>query len=370
MSAEFDSENFDMQANTEDERLWDLLSAYADGETTPEESALVEAHLRSDAAYARDFAFLQAASRQVMLAGEVEPPTHLRDAIFAATIHKPTFARRLAAAWGDFRTVLSPRYAYPAGALAAGVFAAFLLWPRPAGTNNGTTDSSGAIVALPKEESVPPIVPPDVKIAPPKLETLKKPTIAANNQPKTKAVPPVMVLQPKDFLGIPAGDTPSGKTVVTVAERKSNTLKPKNTLSPTVFKTTDVKPKIVTAVDKTSAPMPTKTDKGEMYTDFHVQPNMDRENQRIIVDNDPPAEPLPGDDATPETVVNPPASAPAAETSKTFVFRSGRKLPDLRRLATALPSRSEKSGFQQGMTHTTILAMQREEIAGNTVTRF
>lgn len=370
MSAEWNSENFLAQTDAEDERLWDLLSAYADGETTPEESALVEAHLRSDAAYARDFAFLQGASRHVMLMGEVEPPTALRDAIFAATIHKPTFARRLAAAWGNFQTAINPRYAYPAGALAAGVCAAFLLWSRPAIAPN-QSNSAPAVAATPNIETVAPVVPPSAKRVSPQHYDLKKPQLAGNNKPKI--VVPTIELRAEDFFGTQAhqASKPSVKNdVLTVAKRTEQPKKPNANLMNAGLKETIVTPKATNPIVKINTPT-TDMDRNDKSPGFMVVPNMDQQNQRTIVRSDPPNEPLPGDeapaataDATTNSTPEPPSNAP-----RTFRVRNSRKLPDVRSLATAVPTRGQ-SEFQQGMTHSTILAMQREEIAGNTMTRF
>src|SRR5579871_1774569 len=89
-----------------DDALWELLSVYADGEATSEETERVEALLRSDPAYAREFDFLRLTSVSARSYVEVDPPAALRDAIFAATIRKQTFATRMALAWENFRRSL------------------------------------------------------------------------------------------------------------------------------------------------------------------------------------------------------------------------------------------------------------------------
>src|SRR5689334_18888451 len=73
-----------------DEALWTLLSVYADGEATPEEAAQVEALLRSDPTYAREFSFLQMSAETIQTIGEVEPPLSLRDSILATTTRRKT----------------------------------------------------------------------------------------------------------------------------------------------------------------------------------------------------------------------------------------------------------------------------------------
>lgn len=113
-----------------DSATWELLSLYIDGEATPEEAARVEALLRADPDYDRDLAFLRMAADSVRRQPELEPPTHLRDTIFAATSHRPTLARRAAAGWASLRQSLAfpaVRYGVPAGALAFAVLAAILL---------------------------------------------------------------------------------------------------------------------------------------------------------------------------------------------------------------------------------------------------
>jgi hypothetical protein len=119
--------------SVEDEALWDLLSAYMDGEATPEEAAQAEALLQEDPAVARDFEFLRMTSVSARSWVEVEPPAALREAIFAATSHRRTLAQRVVVGWSELRYTLASgvgRYALPAGALAAAGLAALLLWPR------------------------------------------------------------------------------------------------------------------------------------------------------------------------------------------------------------------------------------------------
>jgi anti-sigma factor RsiW len=112
-----------------DEALWELLSVYADGEATPEEAQKVEALLRSDPAYAREFEFMRQTSASVQSYVELEPPAALRDAIFAATIRKQTFATRLGLAWDNLRRSLVPRYVVPLAGVAAAALIALAIWP-------------------------------------------------------------------------------------------------------------------------------------------------------------------------------------------------------------------------------------------------
>jgi hypothetical protein len=151
-----------------DDALWQLLSVYLDGETTPEETAQVEAMLRDDPAYARDFAFLKMASVSVQSLPEVEPPAFLRDSIFAATSHRPTFARRVAAALLGCRQALVPaivRYALPTGAVAAAAILAVVFWQRNA-TAPGPHVPAGTSVPLVKASPPPRPVPANPEPAP------------------------------------------------------------------------------------------------------------------------------------------------------------------------------------------------------------
>lgn len=104
------------------DRVWGLLSAYADSEASNTEAAMVEAHIAECPNCASDLAFLR--STAVTLSGvpEVSPPPAMREAIFAATVSRPTLAERIGSA---VRRALSPvpaRY----GALAAAGAAAAL----------------------------------------------------------------------------------------------------------------------------------------------------------------------------------------------------------------------------------------------------
>lgn len=365
MSAKFDPKNF-KDISEEDEYLWELLSAYIDGETTPAESSIVEAHLRSDAAYAQDFAFLKAAARQVIQIGEVTPPTELRDAIFAATIYKPTLSRRFAQALGQLQSVISPRYALPMGTLAAGILAAFLFVPKTADNRPSDTNTTPqTVVVAPKTEpvktlkAVEPILPKGTQAAP---------TIAKNNEQPKLALPTQPEINFAKMLIEPAVRTEMKPVVAKklvmqkfVSAQTSNSKKTLNNM-----------PKLTPVGDKTEMPMTTEDD---MFSEFSLKPNMDRENQRTIAQNDPPTEPLPNEDVTPNSADTTPApnvvpSINAEAPTRTFRVRSTRTLPDSRRIATAAQFRTEQSEFQQGISRNTMLAMQRDELSGSTVTRF
>lgn len=124
--------------SAEDERIWQLLSVYRDGEATSEEAAAAEALLQVSSEAARRHAFLKDLGATMRGRPEQEPPATLRAAIFAATTGAtaagPHAARnRVLAAWIDFRASLAlalRRYGPVSCALGAAGLAALLCWPR------------------------------------------------------------------------------------------------------------------------------------------------------------------------------------------------------------------------------------------------
>jgi hypothetical protein len=77
------------------EELWELLSAYADGMTTPDEAGRVERHAAICPECARDLRFMRETAHVLADAPEVVPPATLRDSILAATIYRPTWQQRI-----------------------------------------------------------------------------------------------------------------------------------------------------------------------------------------------------------------------------------------------------------------------------------
>jgi hypothetical protein len=131
---------FDAQApQTEEEKLWDLLSLYVDGEADPAQAAIVEQMLSSDPAYRRDFDFLMQTSKTMHMLEEVAPPIALRDAIYAGTVRRPTLTGRLRAAWNRATTPAFGRYATVGGAFAVAAIGALLVLPRLNSTNSHNT---------------------------------------------------------------------------------------------------------------------------------------------------------------------------------------------------------------------------------------
>ncbi|MEW5884428.1 MAG: hypothetical protein AB1725_09430, partial [Armatimonadota bacterium] len=75
-----------------EEEMFAFLSAYADGETDSRERRLVEAYLREEADAERLLGFIRSTDA-ALAADAAEPPTGLRDAIFARTTRKPALWR-------------------------------------------------------------------------------------------------------------------------------------------------------------------------------------------------------------------------------------------------------------------------------------
>jgi len=120
------------QLNQEDtmmqcDKVWDLLSVYADGEASPQEAAIVEAHVAVCPDCARDLQFMQGTQEVLRDVPEVEPPAMLRSAILAATVNRPSLPERLAI---GVRKTLAPapvRYGALAAAGAAAALTAVML---------------------------------------------------------------------------------------------------------------------------------------------------------------------------------------------------------------------------------------------------
>lgn len=89
-----------MSRVTECEAIWDLLSAYADGEVTPEEARTVETHIAVCPECARDLQFMRETSQLLAHTPEIAPPPGLREAIFAVTTRRPTWRERVRTALG------------------------------------------------------------------------------------------------------------------------------------------------------------------------------------------------------------------------------------------------------------------------------
>jgi anti-sigma factor RsiW len=89
-----------MNRVTECEAIWDFLSAYADGEATPEEARIVETHIAACPECARDLQFMQETAQMLAHTPEIAPPPGLREAIFAVTTRRTTWQERIRTALG------------------------------------------------------------------------------------------------------------------------------------------------------------------------------------------------------------------------------------------------------------------------------
>lgn len=120
-----------MERNLNCEQMWDLLSVYADGECTPDECAVVERHIAICSVCAGHLAILRQMAAALVDTEEVTPPPGLRDAILAATIHRPSWSRRLRDALSAWMPS-SPVRAVAAAAAAAVIAMAVFLGRAPA----------------------------------------------------------------------------------------------------------------------------------------------------------------------------------------------------------------------------------------------
>lgn len=109
------------------ERVWDLLSAYADRETSDDETAMVETHVAACSECARDLKWLQATAGVLNVLPEVEPPASLHASILAATVHRPTRRQRLLASLGGPLRMPALRYGALAGCAATAAWLAVTL---------------------------------------------------------------------------------------------------------------------------------------------------------------------------------------------------------------------------------------------------
>src|SRR3981189_3602328 len=99
MDMPFDPDLVGKEAKMDCDKVWDLLSIYADGEADPSEAAIVENHVAVCADCARGLAFMKTTVDVLSRMEEVEPPASLRASIFAATIERVTLRQRIAAAF-------------------------------------------------------------------------------------------------------------------------------------------------------------------------------------------------------------------------------------------------------------------------------
>lgn len=125
-------ENFEPEISLDDP-LWEMLSAYSDGEASEFEQAEIERLLLSDPVIARELSFFQTTHQMLSSEEEVAPPAFLRNNILAATSQRPTLRRAIRMRLDALSQTTLPvwrRYALPVGSVAViagisyGVFSA------------------------------------------------------------------------------------------------------------------------------------------------------------------------------------------------------------------------------------------------------
>lgn len=194
-----------MRHNHSCEEIWDLLSVYADGEATPEESARVEHHITECQRCARDLAFLRETARALEETPEIAPPPGLRDAILAATIYRPSWPERVRAALGGALAPVRRHALALAGTAAAGFLCALLLFRSPSSPpavwTGGLSPQTKRLAVnptpnppLPEEEAssgpafVPPRPAPRLPAAPPPVRILTADVrLAESSRPRALA---------------------------------------------------------------------------------------------------------------------------------------------------------------------------------------
>jgi hypothetical protein len=116
------------QKNENCESLLPLLSVYVDGEATPDEAALIEAHLDTCKDCASHLAFLRATNFVMAGVPEVAPDAALFARIASATYAKPTLREQIAEKVGAWLRPMPVRYAL--GSAMAAAIAAIIVVPR------------------------------------------------------------------------------------------------------------------------------------------------------------------------------------------------------------------------------------------------
>lgn len=171
--------------------IWNALSAYSDGEATPEEVAQVEAALRSNPSFANELSFLQMSGESARDFIEVEPPARMTDAILSKTSHRITFAKRIQNWVSDHRTGLFPasyRYGFAGGAAALLIVCGVAIYRN---ANFKPTLNSGAPVivsVLPHTESALTTIKPEVALQSHSNDTLNTLKSIAKTNPGKASV--------------------------------------------------------------------------------------------------------------------------------------------------------------------------------------
>ncbi|HZP80172.1 MAG TPA: hypothetical protein VFB21_00920 [Chthonomonadaceae bacterium] len=349
--------------STEDDALWDLLSAYRDGEATAEEAALVEARLRSDPAYARDFEFLKRTSEAARAYVEVEPPASLRESIFAATTQRQTFAGRVAAGWDSLRRALAPNWGtgLAVGGLAAAAVLGLLFWPRPHSDN-----------------APPPLTVKPGTASPPQVAQNPKPSGKRARPSQPKAVPATQIVRHREEPRRNR-ERKTMQATVELAALHSRTNRPRSNeprLALNLNKPLPVrrlKPLHYPKIDAQNDPL-------VAFTRYSPRPNMDASNQKqtwpttrddaaaplndnVVVEAAPPAvdKTLPA--ATNPATSNDTPKVASAGLSRRFgrILRTAQLPPDPRLIVSNGDLKRQRAAATLGYDRDTLESIQRRQ---------
>jgi hypothetical protein len=130
--------------------VWELLSLYADEEASPAECDIVERHVAHCESCALDLQFMRESASVLAQTPLVSPPPELRQAIFAATIYRPTWQERLRLAFDGGLSTPRLQLAGAAGVLLLAGFVIFKSLPQTSGLDNPApaAPNSGPAVEL------------------------------------------------------------------------------------------------------------------------------------------------------------------------------------------------------------------------------
>ena len=336
-----------------DDAVWELLSLYTDGEASADEAAQVEALLRFDAALAQEFAFLKNASQIAQSVPDVMPPDHLRDAIFAATLHRPTLTQRITAA---FAPAALRRYAAPVGRLAAAAVLGAAFWPRSIMHSPAVAKRSLPVVVA-KNNLPATQVSPDAPIAAmnenPAISTAKHPAVAPTPVSAAKGTPQNASVTPeKNTAKVPT---------IQASVRKTNKIKNVNA-SGRAIKTTQ-SPTVIARNETSTVVRP----------EYSPQPGMDNSNMKpvVVANAAVDTDRLPDSEhSVSETRTGEVAGPPAPATPKRWVGKLLHPAPDARQFVTTASLRQQRQAYNQGYTELTVKGIEQHQIVAGFGGRF
>ena len=354
--------DFMPQNAAENDSLWELLSVYADGEATPAEAAQIEALLRSDSALKRELDFMRLASSFAASEPEIAPPAELRDLIFAATVARPTFRRRLATAWTNAAASLLPRYAL-AGGLAGAALLTVALWPHNNGKPTAPKIATQPTTALNQIAKILPLTEtePKISVRPTGIEL-------ANAAPKASDAKPTAPAPIETKPMIVA--TAETKTTPRIAD--ANTAPKTNVIS--ISSTHPKKAQKHSTIVKTpQTPAPAESSEPTTIA-YSPRPDMDRNNQRPTTTAEAPDKDLSlPDDKTAETPApQRPLTIASVNTAPKTERHEGRYLgpPDNARQMTPSFMRQQRQASNAGYNDQAINSIKQNQIRLGTVWRF